>query len=110
MVQAEDGTVGHDVAGYAAFHEDGLQRLPELAPVDDGPAFLVVAQCRQQATGAVQGVASHPGPGGVGPGTSEGHLHPHAALATDLQGRVGRLAEDGGIPRHEVRPLGEQVA
>ena len=36
VVDDERGPIGDDVAGDAALHEDGLQRLAVLAPVDLG--------------------------------------------------------------------------
>ena len=68
VVERDHRAVGHDVARHAALDEHRLQRLAELAAVDDGPALLVVVERRQQPAGPVEGVASHPRAGGVGPG------------------------------------------
>ena len=66
-VERDGGEVGDDVAGHATRHHHRLERLAVLAALDDGPALVEALDQAQQLTEAVDGVATHPRPGGVGP-------------------------------------------
>ena len=86
-----------------------LQRLAVLAAVEHRAALGHGLDERQQPPEPVDGVASHPRPGGVGPGPGERDLEAHRALAPGLDGAVGGLAEDGGVAGQQVGPLDEQL-
>ena len=66
--------IGHDVAGHAALDLHGLERLAVLAALRCTRLARLVGRRRWRARGpsAVDGVATHPGPGGVGPLAARG--------------------------------------
>ena len=70
VVERDGGAVGHDVAGHPALDPDRLERLAVLAAVEHGAPGLEGLDEGEQAAEAVDGVAAHPGPGGVGPGAA----------------------------------------
>jgi hypothetical protein len=110
VVEYDARLVGHDVAGNAALHHDGLHRLPVLTAIDDRLAARPFLHDREQPGEPVDRVASHPRSRAVGPHAGEPDLEPHRALAAGLQHRVGRFAEDGHIASQKIRPIIEQLA
>ena len=109
VVDPHHGPVRHYVAGHPALDVHGLEGLPVPAAVHHGLPVLVAVQGVQQPSQAVDGVASHPRPGRVGPGAGQGHLKAHRPLAARFDGSTGRLSEDGHITVQQVRSLGEQL-
>ena len=87
-----------------------LERLAVLAPVDHRPPLLEALDEAQERAQAVDGVAPHPGPGGVGPAPRSGHLQPQRALAAGLDLAAGGLAEDGDVAGQQVGPVADEVA
>jgi hypothetical protein len=110
VVERHDRPVRHDVARHTTLDEDRLQGLVVSTAVDHRPARHIVVQRRQHTARAVQRIATHPRAGDVGPQATQFHPHTHGALASDLEGGIGGLAQDRGVAGHEIGPLGEQMA
>ena len=109
VVDPHHGAVGHDIAGHAAFHMHGLERLAVPTAVHHGFAVRVRLEGRQQGAKTVHRVSPHPRPGGVGPDPGEGHLKTHRALASGLDCAGGRLSQDGDVAGQQFRCLGEEL-
>ena len=98
-LSVDRGPVGHDVAGHAALDRHRLQRLAELAAVEHRPPLLVGGDRGQHRAEAVDGVAAHPRPGGVGP-----LARPASPRRASCPGSRPRSRAPVGSPRTAASP------
>ncbi len=78
-------------------------------PVDQGLALVAGRDRVDHRGGPVDGVAPHPGTGGVGPLAGEDHPHAHRALAAGLDLGRGGLAEQGDVADQQVGTQADQL-
>ncbi len=109
VVQGEADLVGHHVGRHSPFDPHGLELLGIGAAVEHDLAPGPLGHALQQRDQAVDGVAPGEGAGRVGAHAAERDAQTQRALAARLHDRAGRLPEDGGIPRQEVRALLPQL-